>query len=220
MVGGTTCCWSWGAAWWATWPASSAATYLRGIPVWQVPTTLLAQVDSSVGGKVAVNLPAGKNLVGAFSQPERVLIDPDLLATLPPEEYASGLGEVVKYGLLDGEGLLGTLEAQAERLTARDPAVLSEVIRRCVAFKAAVVEEDERDQGRRAILNLGHTAGHALETGLGYGTLPHGAAVGLGLLVALAVSERLLGTDDALRHAGAPAAAGARPPGRPDPTPA
>ncbi len=170
-----------------------AATYLRGVRLWQVPTSLLAQVDSSVGGKVAINLPRGKNLVGAFYQPELVVADQRLLSTLPATEYASGLGEVVKYALLAGEDLLVHLEAQAGPLASRDTDRLSEVVARCVAFKAEVVEHDETDRGRRAVLNLGHTVGHALETVLGYGTLSHGAAVGLGLLAALAVSEAVVG---------------------------
>ncbi|MHB1343526.1 MAG: 3-dehydroquinate synthase [Thermoleophilia bacterium] len=170
-----------------------AATYLRGVRLWQVPTSLLAQVDSSVGGKVAINLPRGKNLVGAFYQPEFVVADQRLLSTLSATEYASGLGEVVKYALLVGEDFLVHLETQAALLAARDTDCLSEVVARCVAFKAEVVEQDETDRGRRAVLNLGHTVGHALETVLGYGTLSHGAAVGLGLLAALAVSEVVVG---------------------------
>jgi 3-dehydroquinate synthase len=177
-----------------------AATYLRGVTLWQVPTTVLAQVDSSVGGKVAINLPAGKNLVGSFHQAERVVIDPEVLVTLPEGEYVGGLGEVVKYALLDGPMLLERLETGLEGLRRREPALLSDVIRRCVEMKAAVVEGDERDQGRRAILNLGHTAAHALEAVLGYGALPHGAAVGLGLLVALRVSEDVVGTDRTVRE--------------------
>lgn len=170
-----------------------AATYLRGLRLWQVPTTLLAQVDSSVGGKVAINLPAGKNLVGAFYQPELVVADQDMLTTLPPAEFSSGLGEVVKYALLAGEDFLARLESRAELLADRHTSSVSDVVARCVAFKAEVVAGDETDRGRRAILNLGHTIGHALETVLGYGTLSHGAAVGLGLLAALAVSEEVSG---------------------------
>ncbi|MHB8868254.1 MAG: 3-dehydroquinate synthase [Thermoleophilia bacterium] len=170
-----------------------AATYLRGVRLWQVPTSLLAQVDSSVGGKVAINLPRGKNLVGTFYQPELVVADQDLLSTLSAAEYASGLGEVVKYALLAGEDFLVHLETQTALLAARQTDCLSDVVARCVAFKAEVVEQDETDRGRRAVLNLGHTVGHALETVLGYGTLSHGAAVGLGLLAALAVSEVVVG---------------------------
>lgn len=176
-----------------------AATYLRGVRLWQVPTTLLSQVDSSVGGKVALNLSSGKNLVGAFYQPELVIADQRVLSTLSAPEYSSGLGEVVKYGLLAGEDLLGELETKAELVMARDVDVLSRVVARCVAFKAEIVEEDETDRGRRAVLNLGHTVGHALETVLGYGTISHGAAVGLGLLVALAVSEAVVGLPRAVR---------------------
>ncbi len=170
-----------------------AATYLRGVRLWQVPTTLLSQVDSSVGGKVAVNLPNGKNLVGAFHQPELVVVYPGFLSTLSAPDYASGLGEVVKYALLSDGRLLDLLETKTAAVLARDSATLSSIVEQCVAFKAAVVEEDETDRGRRAILNLGHTFGHALESTLGYHVLSHGAAVSLGLLAALAVSEVVVG---------------------------
>jgi shikimate kinase / 3-dehydroquinate synthase len=177
-----------------------AATYLRGTGLWQVPTSLLAQVDSSIGGKVAVNLAVGKNLVGSFYQPDIVVVDPEMLATLPRQELVNGLGEVVKYALLVGDHLLGRLEEQAELLREGDPEALDPVIERCVRYKAAVVQMDERESGLRAVLNLGHTVGHALETLAGYGALPHGQAVGLGLLVALALSERLIGLDPGLRR--------------------
>ena len=177
-----------------------AATYVRGVGFWQVPTSLLAQVDSSVGGKVAIDLVAGKNLVGAFYQPDLVVVDPDSLATLPGAEFAAGLGEVVKYALLAGETLLGRLETDAAALLARDVSVLGQVVRECVAYKSAVVESDELDQGPRAVLNLGHTIGHALEVTYGYGVLAHGVAVGLGTLAALAVSERVLGLDPDVRR--------------------
>lgn len=177
----------------------AAATYQRGVGLWQVPTSLLAQVDSSVGGKTAIDLPAGKNLAGAFYQPDFAVIDPDTLETLPESEYANGLGEVVKYGLLAGDELFAALEEEQQRIARRDSALLSDLIKRCVRYKAVVVSEDERDTGRRAVLNLGHTAAHALEIGLGYGVLGHGEAVGLGLLVALAVSERLLALDQEVR---------------------
>ena len=158
-----------------------AATYLRGVGFWQVPTSLLAQVDSSVGGKVAIDLDAGKNLVGAFYQPDLVVVDPDTLATLPGAELAAGLGEVVKYGLLAGEGLLGRLEADAGGAAgARCARARARSSGECVAYKAAVVESDELDEGPRAVLNLGHTVGHALEVTHGYGVLAHGVAVGLG----------------------------------------
>ncbi len=178
----------------------AAATYQRGIGLWQVPTSLLAQVDSSVGGKTAIDLSAGKNLAGAFYQPGLVVIDPDTLGTLPEREYVNGLGEVVKYGLLSGEALFGCLENGRGRIGERDPAELSRLIRRCVRYKALVVAEDERDTGRRAVLNLGHTAAHALEVTLGFGRLGHGEAVALGLLVALVVSERALGLDPGVRR--------------------
>lgn len=178
----------------------AAATYQRGVSLWQVPTSLLAQVDSSVGGKTAIDLTAGKNLAGAFHQPELVFIDPATLSTLPEREFINGLGEVVKYGLLAGEESFGELEREAQRVLERDHVVLSSLIKTCVRYKAAVVAEDERDTGRRAVLNLGHTTAHALEVGLGFGTLGHGEAVGLGLLVALALSERLLDLDGNARR--------------------
>ena len=177
-----------------------AATYLRGVGLWQIPTTLLAQVDSSVGGKVAVNLAAGKNLVGGFYQPDLVVADPGLLATLPESEFRSGMGEVVKYALLDADGLLDQLESEVEHVLARRPDVVGAIVRRCVGVKAAVVADDETERGRRAVLNLGHTAAHALEATLGYGVLPHGVAVGLGLLVALAVSEEMVGLSPTVRE--------------------
>lgn len=178
----------------------AAATYQRGVGLWQVPTSLLAQVDSSVGGKTAIDLTAGKNLAGSFYQPGLVVIDPGVLSTLPDAEFANGLGEVVKYGLLFGEALFGGLERERHRVVERDPALLSDIIKTCVRYKAEVVSEDERDIGRRAVLNLGHTTAHALELGLGYGRLGHGEAVGLGLLVSLAVSEKLLGLDPGVRQ--------------------
>jgi 3-dehydroquinate synthase len=176
-----------------------AATYLRGLGLWQIPTTLLAQVDSSVGGKVAVNLAAGKNLVGSFYQPDLVVADPCLLATLPEPEFRSGMGEVVKYALLDAGGLLEHLECDVAPVLARRADVVGAIVERCVGVKAAVVSDDETERGRRAVLNLGHTAAHALEATLGYGVLPHGVAVGLGLLVALAVSEEMVGLSPTVR---------------------
>jgi shikimate kinase / 3-dehydroquinate synthase len=177
----------------------AAATYQRGVALWQVPTSLLAQVDSSIGGKTAIDLRAGKNLAGAFYQPDVVVIDPQTLSTLPGNEFTNGLGEVVKYGLLAGEKLFGRLESEAAAVSARDRALLGEITKTCVRYKAAVVNEDEFDTGRRAVLNLGHTTAHALEVTLGYGRLGHGQAVALGLLVALAISERLLGLDPEVR---------------------
>ncbi len=178
----------------------SASTYHRGISLWQIPTSLLAQVDSSVGGKTAINLKAGKNLAGSFYQPDVVLIDPDTLSTLPDQEYTSGLGEVVKYGLLHSEALFGRLEEEADAVIARDPALVGSLVKTCVGYKARVVEEDELDRGRRAVLNLGHTIAHAVEVTEGYGSISHGRAVALGTLVSLAVSERLLGLDRSVRE--------------------
>jgi 3-dehydroquinate synthase len=169
-----------------------AATYMRGISLWQIPTSLLAQVDSSVGGKTAVDLEAGKNLIGAFYQPELVVVDPATLGTLPAEEFISGLGEVAKYGLLHSEELFGLLESRTADILERDEETLAVVVRACLDYKADIVEEDELDQGRRALLNLGHTVGHALEKVIGYGRLSHGRAVALGLLCATAVSEDVL----------------------------
>lgn len=176
-----------------------AASYLRGMGLWQIPTTLLSQVDSSVGGKNGINLSAGKNLVGAFYQPELVVIDAETLATLPEDEYVGGLGEVVKYALLSGPNLLALLEENTESIRRREPLFLSTLVRRCVDYKADVVDQDEFDQGRRAVLNLGHTTAHALEKTLGYGSISHGNAVALGLLVALAVSEKTQGLDPEVR---------------------
>ena len=177
----------------------AAATYQRGIGLWQIPTTLLAQVDSSVGGKTAINLSAGKNLVGAFYQPDLVVVDPVTLSTLPDGEYRGGLGEVAKYGLLDTD-LFELVEKESDVIAERDPEAVASLVRRCIDYKASVVEEDELDRGRRAVLNLGHTVGHALEVTTGYGSLSHGTAVALGLLVALAVSERTLGLDAQVRE--------------------
>jgi shikimate kinase/3-dehydroquinate synthase len=177
----------------------AAATYNRGMSLWQVPTTLVAQVDSSVGGKTAVNLKVGKNLVGAFYQPDLVAIDPSTLTTLPGAEYIGGLGEVVKHALLDSESALEFLETHTDEICARQDTTMSELVRRNVFLKAAVVGDDESETGRRAILNLGHTTAHALEVSLGYGAISHGPAVALGLLVALAVSERSLGLDSHVR---------------------
>ncbi|MFH1834365.1 MAG: 3-dehydroquinate synthase [bacterium] len=178
----------------------AAATYQRGISLWQIPTSLLAQVDSSVGGKTGINLESGKNLVGAFYQPDLVVADPATLGTLPDDEYRNGLGEVVKYGLLDSGTLFARLEEDTEAVIGRDPEVVGDLVKKCVAYKAGVVMEDERDTGRRAVLNLGHTTAHALEVTRGYGGISHGRAVALGLLVALVVSERLLGLDRSVRE--------------------
>ena len=166
-----------------------AATVLRGLPLVHLPTTVLAQVDSSIGGKTGVNTGRGKNLVGAFYPPRFVLSDPAALATLPEREVRTGLAEVVKHALLVGGGLFGTLERDWERLGEAD--VLAAVVREAAAVKARVVSEDEREAGARAFLNLGHTFGHALEAAAGYGTLTHGEAVAVGLRAALHLSASL-----------------------------
>lgn len=165
-----------------------AATYLRGLPLIQVPTSLLAQVDSSVGGKVAVNLAAGKNLVGAFHQPALVVTDVATLGTLPEREYAAGLAEVVKYGVIADADLFAYLEANVPRVLERDPGALVHLVGRSCQIKAAVVERDERDEGERAVLNFGHTLGHALEAAAGYGPLLHGEAVAVGMVAAARLS--------------------------------
>ena len=171
----------------------AAAVYMRGIRFVQVPTTLLAQVDSSVGGKTAVNHPLGKNMIGAFYQPVAVEIDTEVLSTLPDREISAGLAEVVKYGLIMNADFFAWCEHNATALKARDPALLGEAIRRSCAFKAQVVSADEREAGQRAILNLGHTFGHAIEAGLGYGQWLHGEAVGCGLVMAAALSSKVAG---------------------------
>ena len=169
-----------------------AATYARGVRFFQVPTTLLAQVDSSVGGKVGINLPKAKNMVGAFLQPVGVLIDTRSLDTLEAREYKSGLGEVVKYGVILDEHLFEYLESYTGELLDRRHAVLGEVVSRCCRLKADVVEKDEREEsGLRAVLNYGHTFGHAIETLSGYGEFLHGEAVSIGMLCASRLAERL-----------------------------
>jgi 3-dehydroquinate synthase len=169
----------------------AAACYQRGIDYVQVPTTLLAQVDSSVGGKTGVNHPRGKNMIGAFHQPRCVLADTRTLHTLPPREYRAGLAEVVKYGLIRDAAFLDWLESNAERLLARDDAALMHAVRRSCEIKAEIVALDEREQGLRAILNLGHTFGHAIETAAGYGSWLHGEAVAAGMVMAAEMSARL-----------------------------
>jgi 3-dehydroquinate synthase len=169
-----------------------AATYARGLALVQVPTTLLAQVDSSVGGKVGINLPGAKNMVGAFWQPELVWIDTQVLATLPAREYRSGLAEVVKYGVIFDAEFFAYLEAHIADLAAREPSVLEHVIVHSCRLKANVVESDEREtSGARAALNYGHTFAHALETVTGYGSLLHGEAVAIGMVAAARLSRRL-----------------------------
>ena len=181
----------------------AAATFLRGIPFVQVPTTLLAQVDSSVGGKTGVNLPRGKNLVGAFYQPRHVHIDVDVLLSLPQREYAAGLAEVVKYGVIRDPAFFSWLEKESDALLARSPVALEHAVMISCQIKADVVESDENEQGLRAILNYGHTFGHAVETLAGYGVVRHGEAVAIGMVMAARTAVRLgFGTEsEALRIA-------------------
>ncbi|MEE8587051.1 MAG: 3-dehydroquinate synthase [Acidobacteriota bacterium] len=181
----------------------AAATFLRGIPYIQIPTTLLAQVDSSVGGKTGVNHPLGKNLIGAFHQPRLVCIDPQTLSSLPERDYRSGLYEVVKYGLIRDGRFFEFLESNLDALLDRDSEVLQTVIRRCCQIKAEVTSQDEREGGLRRILNLGHTFGHALEAATGYNRLTHGEAVGYGIKAAAALSARMgrLSPEDSHRAA-------------------
>ena len=175
----------------------AAACYQRGMPFIQIPTTLLAQVDSSVGGKTAINHPLGKNMIGAFYQPKLVLADIDTLATLPDRELSAGLAEVIKYGLIRDPVFLDWLEANLDALVARDPEALAYAIERSCRNKAEVVAADETEQGERALLNLGHTFGHAIETGLGYGEWLHGEAVAAGTMMAAELSRRLGWLQDA-----------------------
>lgn len=180
-----------------------AATFARGLPVWQVPTTLVAQVDSAIGGKTGINLAAGKNLVGSFWQPCGVFADIDTLATLPDREFTSGLAEVVKYGMILDAGFFTWLEGHAAALVARESQPLVEAVERSAALKARVVAEDEREQtGLRAVLNYGHTFAHAFETAAGYGTLLHGEAVSIGMVCAARLAERLgrIGSDVVARQ--------------------
>jgi 3-dehydroquinate synthase len=193
----------------------AAACYQRGVDYVQVPTTLLAQVDSSVGGKTGVNHPGGKNLIGAFHQPRAVVADTDTLKTLPPREFGAGLAEVIKYGLIADAAFLRWIEANLDALLHLDGTALAYAIRRSCEIKAEIVAEDEREHGRRALLNLGHTFGHAIETATGYGAWLHGEAVGTGMLMAADLSHRLGWIDAAdvgriralLQRAGLPVAA-------------
>jgi 3-dehydroquinate synthase len=193
----------------------AAATYQRGMPFIQIPTTLLAQVDSSVGGKTAVNHPLGKNMIGAFYQPRAVLIDTDALKTLPDRELHAGLAEVIKYGAIRDRPFFEWLEANIGKLVAREPDALAYAIERSCRNKAEVVAADERERGERMLLNFGHTFGHAIETGLGYGEWLHGEAIAAGMVMAADLS-RTLGLIDAgdaqrlqllIEHAGLPARA-------------
>lgn len=188
----------------------AAACYQRGVDFIQVPTTLLAQVDSSVGGKTGINHPLGKNMIGAFHQPRAVIADTQTLDTLPDRELSAGLAEVIKYGLIRDPAFFAWIESHLTSLRNRDPDVLAEAIRRSCENKAEVVAADERESGQRALLNLGHTFGHAIETGMGYGSWLHGEAVGVGMCMAADLSARLgwIGADDLARIRRVIAAAG------------
>lgn len=169
----------------------AAATYLRGVPFIQIPTTLLAQVDSSVGGKTGINHPLGKNMIGAFYQPRMVLTDSATLSTLPDRELRAGLAEIIKYGLIRDPAFFDWLEQNMHRLLTRDPVILNEAIRRSCENKAEIVATDEKEKGVRALLNLGHTFGHAIENGMGYGIWLHGEAVAAGTILAAELSRRM-----------------------------
>jgi 3-dehydroquinate synthase len=164
---------------------------MRGVPFVQVPTTLLAQVDSSVGGKTGINHPMGKNMIGAFYQPQRVICDLDTLKTLPERELSAGLAEVIKYGPIADAAFLEWIEANMDLLRSRDPVALAFAVKRSCEIKAQVVGADEREAGLRAVLNFGHTFGHAIEAGMGYGQWLHGEAVGCGMVMAARLSQRL-----------------------------
>ena len=179
----------------------AAATWQRGAPFIQIPTTLLAQVDSSVGGKTAINHPQGKNMIGAFYQPRAVIADLDTLGTLPERELKAGLAEVIKHGLIRDAEFFRWLEANIDALLARDPVALEHAVVRCCEIKAEIVALDEREEDLRALLNFGHTFGHAIEAGLGFGTWLHGEAIGAGMVMAADLSHRLgsLGAADVSR---------------------
>ncbi len=169
----------------------AAACYMRGVPFVQVPTTLLAQVDSSVGGKTAINHPLGKNMVGAFYQPQRVICDLDVLNSLPPRELSAGLAEIIKYGPIADMDFFDWIESNMDALLTRDREALAYAIRRSCEIKAVVVAQDEREAGLRAVLNFGHTFGHAIESGMGYGQWLHGEGVGCGMVMAARLSHAL-----------------------------
>ncbi|HWP35805.1 MAG TPA: 3-dehydroquinate synthase [Thermodesulfobacteriota bacterium] len=177
-----------------------AATWLRGVPLVQVPTTLLAQVDAAIGGKTGVNHRRGKNLIGAFHQPVLVVSDVETLRTLPEREYRAGLAEVIKYGLIRDAALFAFLEREVERVLAREPAAVTYLVRRSSEIKAEVVAADEREGGLRAVLNFGHTLGHALEALTGYRKYLHGEAVAIGMVAAVRMSEGLLRDDPGARE--------------------
>jgi 3-dehydroquinate synthase len=178
----------------------AASIYLRGIPLVQVPTTLLAQVDSSVGGKTGVNHPLGKNLIGTFHQPRLVVVDPDFLGTLPRREYRSGLYEALKYGVIRDARLFESFETDLDRILGRDPDVLADLVYRCLRIKTDVVEADEREGNLRRILNFGHTIGHGIEAALGYRKVRHGEAVAYGMLGAARLAVRLGRLSETGRH--------------------
>lgn len=178
----------------------AAATYLRGVPFIQIPTTLLSQVDSSVGGKTGINHPLGKNMIGAFYQPQLVLADIDTLKTLPPREFSAGMAEVIKYGLIRDAKFFAWLEANIARLMAQDETAISEAIYRSCQNKAEVVARDEHENGERALLNLGHTFGHAIENAMGYGVWLHGEAVAAGTMMAADLSLRMGWMTDAEKN--------------------
>src|ERR1700744_1806763 len=177
----------------------AAACYMRGVPFIQVPTTLLSQVDSSVGGKTGINHPLGKNMIGAFYQPQAVIADIGALRTLPARELAAGVAEVIKTGANADAGFFSWIEANIEALNRCEPTALAEAVKRSCEIKASVVAQDEREGGLRAILNFGHTFGHAIEAGLGYGEWLHGEAVGCGMVMAADLSVRLGHLDEASR---------------------
>ena len=169
----------------------AAACYQRGVPFVQIPTTLLSQVDSSVGGKTAINHPLGKNMIGAFYQPQIVLADLSSLSTLPPREFSAGMAEVIKYGLLGDADFIGWLEDNMSALMSQEETVLAQAVEHCCRMKAEIVASDEKEQGIRAWLNLGHTFGHAIEAEMGYGVWLHGEAVAAGIVLACRLSEQL-----------------------------
>ena len=195
----------------------AAATYQRGMPLLQVPTTLLAQVDSSVGGKTAVNHPLGKNMIGAFHQPSAVIIDTATLATLPAREYIAGIAEVIKYGAACDADLFDWLEANMAGLLAREPGAIEHAITESCRIKSAIVAADERESGKRALLNFGHTFGHAIEAATGYGTWLHGEAVAAGMALASALSRRVTGLEAGAADRVTALIAGAELPVRPPP---
>lgn len=176
--------------------AFAAATYLRGIPVVQIPTTVVAQVDSALGGKTGVNHPRGKNLIGAFYQPRMIVADVESLKTLPEREFREGLAEVIKYGAIMDAPMVADLERDMDAVLARDPAVLEWMVERSLRHKAYVVENDAREGGLRKILNFGHTVGHAIEASAGYGKYLHGEAVAIGMVAACAISRKFARLDE------------------------